>query len=824
MSLLVDPHICPDCRAPLDVAGTCTGCGLRLVGPAAAELWERMQQADRLVEQLRAASATAPAEPAPLPAAPPVPVDPRGRRLLPSASVPIVLLALGGLCLLVAAVVFLAVTWGSLGLGAKTTIMLAVTALVGAAAVGVTRRGLSLAAETLWLVVAGMVWLDLGAAHGADLLGLGRIADRHAVALVGATLLGLGVGVGSWSTTTPLRRLRGQVAVSAVGIVQLAGAEAWLSPHNPLAVAVSVPALVALAFAVDRGTDRHLRPTAAVVAAAALVSWLELVGYGVDRLSTTATDRAWWSDLTGWPLLAAAVLAALPALAPRIPPVVRMTAAGGSLVTASLLLVGPSTTPTADLVGWALVSVAIAATAAAPSATWARPAAVLDALALLAWSAWTLARPLRVVGALPSTAPSDRQQLGLHLLGTAGGPAAWTAIVSVLVVGAAAASLLRHLPAGVRAAAGRVWIAVGPGALALGVATVILESAPTLLVGTLAWATALAVTVAMASTVRDHTAPLAASTAFVAYLVVVGVRLTTPSHLLAASFATAAALVLAAGYVRVRRDAVAGLLVPALGVSFVVLAGFASTQWPWLAGGEDDASAVTLACFAAAVLVAARYAGRDRASRLALETAALLTGVSAAAVADHGSVAAMVLTIVGSAVAVVAVLNRDREDTAWIALVVLGVATVIRLVEDVRAPEAYTLPAAALLLTAGWWRLDTDRRASSVRTLSSGLTLALVPSLLLCLDDPVSVRGALVAAGALAALAIGVARHWAAPFAAGAITAGVLAVRHLGPVVDGLPRWISLGSVGLALLVVGVTWEQRRRDVAASSRYLTALR
>jgi hypothetical protein len=49
-------------------------------------------------------------------------------------------------------------------------------------------------------------------------------------------------------------------------------------------------------------------------------------------------------------------------------------------------------------------------------------------------------------------------------------------------------------------------------------------------------------------------------------------------------------------------------------------------------------------------------------------------------------------------------------------------------------------------------------------------------------------------------------------------------VRHLGPVVEGLPRWISLGTVGLALLLVGVTWEQRRRDVQAAGRYLASLR
>jgi hypothetical protein len=86
------------------------------------------------------------------------------------------------------------------------------------------------------------------------------------------------------------------------------------------------------------------------------------------------------------------------------------------------------------------------------------------------------------------------------------------------------------------------------------------------------------------------------------------------------------------------------------------------------------------------------------------------------------------------------------------------------------------------------------------------------------------VRGALVAAGGLVALVVGAVRLWSAPFVAGAITTGVLAVRHLGPVVDALPRWISLGSVGILLLLVGVSWEQRRRNLTAAGRYLATLR
>jgi hypothetical protein len=840
MSKLVDPTICPDCRAPLDAAGTCSGCGLRLVGPLATELWSYMQQADMVIEELRVAPAGQVVATAP----PPVPVDvrtglptappatpttrPTGP-LLPSVSVPLVLLTLGGLCLLVAAVVFVAVAWSSLGLGAKAAILLLVTCLFGAGAVAVTRRDLRFAAETLWVVVAGMAALDFAAAYGADLAGLSRIGDRHAVGVVGAVLLGAAVGVGAWATTTVLRRAYAMVGVAGLGTALLAGAEAWTSPHSPGAVAVSVPVLAVLAWAIDRVTDRHLRATAAVVGGAAVISWLVLVGFGLDRMATTDGDGRWWTDFTGWPLLVAAALAALVALAPlvRVPVVgwVRMIAAGASLLTAGLFVVGPSTTPTADLLGWAGVSLVVAGVSAVAPLTWARPAAVLSVFSLLAWSLLTLARPFDVLTMLPSTARPDRTDLGLRLPPLTDAPAPWTAIVAAVLVGAVAYALLRHVPTpSVRDAAGRALVALGPGVLALGAGTALLETEPTLLVAVLVWAGALAVAGAMAVAVRDEDVALASALALAAYLVVGGLRLAAPSHLLVAALATAVTLALALAYARSRHSSLWGAVLPVLASAGVVTAGFAAVHWPYLADGRADAAGLSLAGLAAAVLLVARPAGRDEASRVALEATALVAGLVATALPAEPTVAAMVLTVLGSAVAAVAVLNRDRDEAAWIAVVLLGAATVIRLVEDVQAPEGYTLPAAALLLGAGWWRLGADRELSSMHALASGLTLALVPSLLLTLDDPVTLRGALVAAGGLMALAVGVARHWAAPFIAGAGTTAVLAVRHLGPVVEGLPRWISLGSVGLALLLVGITWEQRRRDLRGATRYLTALR
>jgi len=392
-------------------------------------------------------------------------------------------------------------------------------------------------------------------------------------------------------------------------------------------------------------------------------------------------------------------------------------------------------------------------------------------------------------------------------------------------VGAAAASLLRHLPTpGAREAAGRAWVALGPAALALGAATCLLENGPTLLVAVLVWCAPLAIASAMALTVRHQDAPLAASLLFAAYLVGTGLRLTAPSHLLSAAFATAVALVLAFAHTRADSRPLAGMLQPLLAGATVLSTAYAAAHWAFRAGAGGDAVGVVVVAVAALALLAARPVGRGGRGRIAIEITGFLTGLAATAFPDDPAVVATVLTLLGSAVAVVTVLNRDRDEAAWIGVALLGVATAIRVVDDVRAPELYTLPAAAVLLGAGWWRLTHDARIGSVRALSSGLTLALVPSLLLALDEPVSLRGVLVAAAGVAAVAVGIARLWAAPFVAGAATTGALAVRHLGPVVDGLPRWISLGSLGLALLLVGITWEQRRRDAEAASRYLASLR
>jgi len=304
----------------------------------------------------------------------------------------------------------------------------------------------------------------------------------------------------------------------------------------------------------------------------------------------------------------------------------------------------------------------------------------------------------------------------------------------------------------------------------------------------------------------------------------VDLAMAAPSHLLSAGVGTAVAVVTGVAYARARPELLHGVLLPVLAGSAVALAGFVALQWPLVGDGGRRASALCLVLVAAVTLVLARWVAREEISRRTVEVIAVLSGIAATTIPADLIDVALDLTILGSAVALVAILNHDREYASWLGVLLLGAATLIRVTEEVTTPEAYALPAAALLLAAGWWRLGHDRQVSSVRALSSGLSLGLVPSLLLALDEPVSLRGVLVGVAALTSVVIGVARLWAAPLVAGAGAGALLALRHLGPVVDAVPRWISLGSVGLALLLVGITWEGRRHDLQAARRYLVALR
>ena len=466
------------------------------------------------------------------------------------------------------------------------------------------------------------------------------------------------------------------------------------------------------------------------------------------------------------------------------------------------------------------ILVALALVAAFAPRTWALGAAALAALGVVGLGLWLAAGPWDAVASLE---PDGSTSADTVLTGSFFGAAPWTAGVVALAVASSLVLLLRQVPDEQAATASWCVGAVAPAVLALGGLVLVLGLQPPLWVGVLAAAVATAITAGAAWWVRDHGVPAVAGSATTAYLAGLTLYTAAANDLLIAGTTSVFAVVLVV--VLVLRDLAGRPLSAAVsGALAALIGGWALVAWGVELGADADARGLALALYAALVGVIASPATRHQAPRVTLEATAMVLGVTALVAIPDPHTSAMAMTIVGSAICLVAVANRDRTQLGWLGAIVLGLATALRAALDVQAPELYTLPAAALLLAAGAWRLRSDRAASSFDVLGSGLTLALLPSLVLALEEPVSLRGALIGAAGVLALAVGVHQRLAAPFVLGAATTGLLAVRHLEPYADAVPRWITLGGVGLALLLVGVTWEARRRNLDTAGRYLAALR
>ncbi|WP_344970497.1 SCO7613 C-terminal domain-containing membrane protein [Salinactinospora qingdaonensis] len=377
---------CPECATPVPPsAGDCRTCGLPLAGREAARLLQvtdalyRLER-DRanllaehaaLLERLRAERAArraavshardrsataaheaqgAPARHAPAgssapvaaPAAPPAPPladapaagrAPRPPREITARSVQNTLLALGGLLVAIAAVVFTVVTWDRIGIGGQSAILAGVTVATASCAVPLRRRGMGATAETAGALAAVLLALDAFALWRF----IGSGLDPFGYAATAAALIAGLLGYYGWRV-----RLRGPRAVAVV-----------------LAQPVTVLAMAAL------GTDTTWVPTAVLLTTlgdVALARWL-----GRGRLRSLALGLAAVTGCLGtaWPvwLLARAGYVAM--------------AAPGTAV--------PLASPAALAAATALVLAGAAAALALPGA--ARGRAAFWCAAMLAWGA-----------------------------------------------------------------------------------------------------------------------------------------------------------------------------------------------------------------------------------------------------------------------------------------------------------------------------------------------------------------------------------------------------------------------------------------------------
>jgi len=145
-----------------------------------------------------------------------------------------------------------------------------------------------------------------------------------------------------------------------------------------------------------------------------------------------------------------------------------------------------------------------------------------------------------------------------------------------------------------------------------------------------------------------------------------------------------------------------------------------------------------------------------------------------------------------------------------------------------RGPEPYTLPLAAVLAVAA---LVAERRGPSEQvapgtwvTWGPSLLVAAVPTVWMSLLDPHGFRPLVALVAAMVVLTGGAFSGRRAWVDVGAASVMVLGLARLVPVLADAPNWLTIGLTGAALVAVGATFEQRRRDVRGVRDRYSALR
>ncbi|CUR55364.1 membrane hypothetical protein [metagenome] len=538
-------------------------------------------------------------------------------------------------------------------------------------------------------------------------------------------------------------------------------------------------------------------------ACAAGLWWLSLVTQGVSTALDEPTFASMWAHGEVWPLVVAA-LVAIPAAIDRLPGELRvaalavglsvlalavgLTTSGNSLTTVATTALGILTVATLAAWfaprtwGWSAIGALLGA-AVPVGLTWV--ILTTEAIDRLVAEPWTIGAWSTVTGPAPAASP---------LL----------VLPSALLLTAAAASSLRLVRSS--PATGSLHPALASPAVALvavsvATATALYPSPRWAVVAVLLAGTALAWLLAA----RRVSGRLVAAT-----LGALGLASALPSSgVTLAALAVTTALAVADD-VRQRDDR--WQVAPA--TTIVLLAGLLWTGGHLLDIDHEWAAAAVITVTLA--LCAWRpIAGYEIAAAAVSLTAIGVGSPDATWLAVH-------LTLAGALVSISSLLHR-RRDLGLIGGGLLFLATWVRLADlGVTTVEAYTMPLALTLVGFGLLRMHRDQ-AGSLTSLSPGLGLLVVPSLLVALVEPVSLRALLVGLGCAALVVAGASLRWSAPLVVGA-AAGLLLVLREAAYAQLLQQWVVIGLVGVLLTVAGVTWETRVRELRLATGYLRRLR
>jgi hypothetical protein len=831
----MSPIPCPACSRLLPESPTsCPGCHLPLTGPEAARLWQVDQSLAVLqLERTSLIAALRTRTPAPATAAAPSPSVEAGVDLdldgnagvTPDASTPAprrswttqqTLLAVGVLLVLVAASIALAIAWFLIGRTGQMVVMGGFTAAAVVAALRLSRRGLPSSAEALAVVAGGLLLLDVSAARRFGLANLDALDERTYAATTGllvAVLLAV--------LHRRDRRIAGFALLSLT------------------AASIGWAGIVAFA------------DTAAGVAGLSLAGALLFAGaHLVMPSSCGLTRRAATGPAAGWTA-------------------VSFASAGVGALTASVDALGSAPGQGADqLTLDGLASVGILATLAAAGALTVRRVVALRAAQLGSRAAvrsdWT-SRPLsgdwRALGVVALVASLAAPTAVLTLAMQLG--AFWTAVLAVLTAVLAIGLAVSRVRT---TSVGTAWCEAQTGsALAVLVLVTVAQDSRAATITALV-ATALAATTAAVNRPGWRVwATAVAAAAFVAAATLSGALASANAEVLAAT-ATGAGLIAFALARRARPEeaplamvgylTLAGALLRAVGdgrpdgVVITVLATLSvaaaatavlrpvlraaaagvsalAAAWAlWLAGGLVGPQTQWVLLVAAALaLVALTHWRRAHPEEIVLGTLACLVSVATVLVAvdrswPHaaaGAAAAYGLVAVGYAAL------PHRRGVVTFAVVALTSASWLELDDaHVTTLEAWTLPLAALLLAAGLWS-HRELGDHTWLTAGPGMAVGLLPSALFTTVDDGVLRPLVTVSVAVLVLVVGALRRWQALVVLGAAAAIIIALTQLGPYAVHLPRYLTLGTLGVALLAVGARYEQRRADARQAVSWLASM-
>lgn len=495
------------------------------------------------------------------------------------------------------------------------------------------------------------------------------------------------------------------------------------------------------------------------------------------------------------------------------------TAASCAVVLVAGLLLGRSTRSTAVWPLAALLAAQPLPFLLLPDGWLGGPAGVAAALAVGAadlLAARRLRRALAPVALVLAAASTTVGVLGGLLVAATSDPAdSWTATALLVLAGAAAPALL-HASSGplLRPPLVSAVAAAVCGLSLTASLDTVGEAGPVL-----AAASGLALLTAAVLLARYPAAAAALVTGGATMAVAGGVLLLEDGRLRALAVLALAATVPAV---------LAALRLPALRLAATGSAFLAPATAVLLARADDWLTATVagllLALLAAvAFAVATLRAGHPEewVAAGAGAAAGLAAGLTTGAVGAWGQVA-LQLTVAGAAAGCYAIVARrpqvavlavgDLVAASWIAVGGAGIET----------PEAYTLPAAIGLLVLAVPRLREGRPSWAAE--GGAASVALIPSALVVVATPTALRLVLVVAGALALVVVGTLAHRQAPFVVGAGALLFVVVGRLAPYAPLLPRWITLATAGLVLLVLGATYERRRQQAREAVAWVAQMR